>query len=198
MMGWTSLFRILLAVPCAASLAQQVTTAANPADGPKSVQITIKARGPYRQADGSPFTPSLEIRCEETKAGKRSVVASLATAGIETAASNEIESFADRGSRTGRKPIDNSVVNYSDERPFHDPKMKFDEGKPALASRRLNVAKEDLILPVSVFLKGALQAQTVSISFPALGESNQDDVVSQFDLSGFKAEFDKHAECSIK
>jgi len=49
-----------------------------------------------------------------------------------------------------------------------------------------------------VFLKGALKAQTVSISFPALGESNQDDIVGQFDLSGFKVEFEKHPECSIK
>lgn len=197
-MRWTSLFRVLLAVSCANCVAQQVKTAANPTDGSKSVQITIKAREPYKQVDGSPFTPSLAIRCEATKAGKRSVTAILRTGGVETAASNDIESFADRGSRSGRKPIDNSVVNYSDERPFHDPKMKFDDGKPTLASRRLNVEKEDLIIPGGAFLKSALKSKTVSISFPALGESNQGDIVSQFDLSGFQAEFDKHPECSIK
>jgi hypothetical protein len=175
-----------------------VKTSDNPADGSKSVQITLKARGSYKQADGSPFTPILEIRCEETKAGKRSVTAILATAGIETAASNEIESFTDRSSQTGRKPVDNATVNYSDERPFHDPKIKFDEGKSTVASRRLNVEKDQLIIPGNVFLKGALNAQTVTLSFPAVGESNQDDVVSQFDLTGFKAEFDKHPECSVK
>lgn len=197
-MRWASLFRILLMAPCAACLAQQVKTEDNPADGSKSVQIAIKAREPYKQADGSPFTPSLEIRCEETHAGKRSVIVILATGGVETAVSNEIESFADNRTRSGRKPIDNSVVNYADERPFHDPRIKFDEGKSTLASRRLNVEKDSLIVPGSVFLKGALTAQTVSISFPAVGESNQDDVVSKFDLSGFKAEFDKHPECNIK
>ena len=193
----TNLVGILLAAPCAVCFAQ-VKTSDNPADGSKSVQITLKARGSYKQADGSPFTPILEIRCEETKAGKRSVTAILATAGIETAASNEIESFTDRSSRTGRKPVDNATVNYSDERPFHDPKIKFDEGKSTVASRRLNVEKDQLIIPGNVFLKGALNAQTVTLSFPAVGESNQDDVVSQFDLTGFKAEFDKHPECSVK
>ena len=197
-MRWTSLFRILLAVPCAAGLAQQVKTADNPTDGSKSVQITIKAREPYKQADGSPFTASLEIRCEETNAGKRSVIAILATGGVETAASNDIESLTSPSSRSGRKPIDSSTVNYADERPFHDPKINFDEGKSTLASRRLDVEQDSLIIPGSVFLKGALKAQTVSISFPALGESNQDDIVSHFDLSGFKAEFEKHPECSIK
>jgi hypothetical protein len=62
----------------------------------------------------------------------------------------------------------------------------------------LNLAKDQLILPGNVFLKGALTAHTVSISFPAVGESNRDDIVSQFDLSGFKAEFDKHPECSAR
>jgi hypothetical protein len=199
-MRWTSLFGILLALaaPCGAGLAQPAKTAGNPADAAKPVQIVIKAREPYKQSDGTPFTPSLELRCEETNAGKHSVVAILATGGVETAASNEIESFTDRSSRSGRKPIDNSVVDYSDERPFHSPKMKFDEGKPASASWRLNLAKDQLILPGNVFLKGALTAHTVSISFPAVGESNRDDIVSQFDLSGFKAEFDKHPECSAR
>jgi hypothetical protein len=175
-----------------------VKTAVNPTDGSKSVEISISAREPYKQADGSPFTPILEIRCVETKAAKRSLVAILTTGGFETAASNELESFTDRATRTGRKPVDNSVVNYSDERPFHDPKIKFDEGKPVLASRRLDIEKESLYIPDTVFLKGALKAQTVSLSFPALGESNKEDVVSQFDLSLFKAEFDKHPECGIK
>ena len=189
------LWGVLLVAP---GLAQQVTASGNPADGSKTVQITIQARGPYMQSDGSPFTPSLELRCEETKAGKRTVNAVLATAGVEIAASNEIESFTDRATRTGHKPVDNSVVNYSDEKPFHQPRLKFDEGKPAPVSGRLNAAKDQLILPGSVFLKGALKAQTVAISFPALGESNQPDVVSQFDLSGFKTELDKHPECSVK
>jgi hypothetical protein len=197
-MRWTNLCGVLLALAGAACFAQEVKITNNPADGSKSVQIAIKAREPYKQADGSPFTPTLVIRCEETNAGKRSVTAILATAGIETAASNDIESFAGRGSRSGRKPIDNSVVNYSEERPFHDPKMKFDEGKWTLASRRLNVEKDNLIVPGIVFLKGGLNSKTVFISFPALAESNQDDVVSQFDLSGFKVEFDKHPECTIK
>jgi hypothetical protein len=196
-MRWTSLFGILLALPCAVCLAQEVKTAGNPADGSKPVPITIKAREPYKQADGSAFTPSLQLRCEETN-GKRTVFAVIETGGVETAASNEIESFTDRGTKSGRKPVDNAVVNYSDERPFHDPKMKFDEGKAATAAWRLNLEKDLLILPGSVFLKSALKAQTVSISFPAAGESNQPDIVSQFDLSGFKAEFDKHPECSIK
>lgn len=167
-MRWTSLFRILLALvaPCATGLAQQAKTAGSPADGPKPVQIAIKAREPYKQADGSPFTPSLELRCEETNAGKRSVIAVLATGGVETAASNEIESFTDRTTRSGRKPIDNAVVNYSDERPFHNPKMKFDEGKPASSSWRLNLDKDQLILPGSVFLKGALTATWSLSHFP--------------------------------
>jgi hypothetical protein len=193
-----SLLGILLALPCAVGLAQQEKTAGNPADGSKSAHIAIKAREPYQQEDGSPFTPSLEVRCEETSAGKRSVTVFVATGGVEIAASNEIESFTDPGSRSGRKPVDNAVVNFSDERPFHQPKIKFDDGKPASASARLSVDKNTLIIPGNVFLKGALKAQTVSISFPALGESNQDDVVSRFDLGGFKAEFDKHPECGLK
>jgi len=194
----STILGILLLAPWGASFAQQVKTAENPADGAKMVQITFKATAPYKQADGSPFTPSLEIRCEETKAGKRSVIAILATAGVETAASNEIESFTDKTTRSGRKPIDNAVVNYSDEKPFHTPRIKFDDGKPASVSARLNVAKDSLIIPGAAFLKGADKAHTVSLLFPAVGESNQDDAVSQFDLSGFKAEFDKHAECSVK
>jgi hypothetical protein len=197
-MRWASLFAILLAAPCAACLAQQVTTAGNPADGSKSVKIAIQAREPYKQGDGSPFTPRLELRCEETSAGKRSVIAVLATGGIEIAASNDIESLTGPVSRSGRKSVDITTVNYSDERPFHDPRMSFDDGKSTVASRRLNIDKDLLIIPGSEFLKGALKAQTVSLSFPALGESNQADIVSRFDLSGFKAEFDKHPECSIK
>jgi hypothetical protein len=94
-MRWTSLCRILLALaaPCATGLAQQAKTAGNPADEAKPVQIVIKAREPYKQSDGSPFTPSLELRCEETNAGKRPVIAILATVGVETAASNEIEAY---------------------------------------------------------------------------------------------------------
>jgi hypothetical protein len=186
-------------MPWASGLAQQVTTTDTSAEGSKMIHIIIKARQPYRQADGSPYTPSLEIRCEESKDGKRTVTAILETAGIETAVSNDIESIASsKTTKTGRKPIDNSVVNYSEEKPFHDPRIKFDDGKAVLASRRLNVDKDILIIPGSVFLKGGLTARAVSLSFPANGESNQDDVVSQFDLSGFKAELDKHAECSAK
>jgi hypothetical protein len=179
---------------CAAQLAKAADQAAGEA---KPVEIAIKARGPYRQADGSPFTPSLTLRCEMS-AGKAKLTAILSTAGIETAASNSIESFASSAGKSGRKPIDNSVVNYSEERPFHDPKMKFDDGKAVLASRRLNVEKEDLILPAAPFIKSALAAHMVTFTFPALGESNQDDVVSQFDLSGFKAEWDQHPECAVK
>jgi hypothetical protein len=197
-MRWIDRFGILLAASSAICLAQPVTTNSTAADGSKFVHIAIKAREPYKQADGSPFTPILEIRCQETSAGKKSVLALVATGGVETAASNEIESFTDRTTRTGRKPVDNAVVNYSDEHPFHEPKIKFDDGKPASASARLNVAKDNLIVPGNVFLKGGLKAQSVSFTFPALGESNQADIVSQFDLTGFPAEFGKHAECSIK
>ena len=53
----------------------------NAADRSKSVQIAIKARESYKSADGSQFTPILEIRCEEAESGKRSLTSILATGG---------------------------------------------------------------------------------------------------------------------
>ena len=196
-MRWISLFGILLAAPCAACFAQDVRTVENPLDGSKSVQIAINARESYKRADGSPFTPILEIRCEETKSGKRSLSAILATGGVQTRTVTTHDSFSSQ-SASSRGGGATSGVAHTDEQPTHELKAKFDEGKPTSPGWNLEADQDHFTGPGSGFVKSLLKAQTVSINFPPKDGSKKDDVVSVFDLAGFKAEFEKHSQCNAK
>jgi hypothetical protein len=199
-MRWSSPFRILLAVPCAACIAQVVKTVDNPMDGSRSVRIVISAQEPYKRTDGSEFTPSLGVSCNQTKSGKRSFDVILATGGVPT----ELYSYHP-GDLLGGKDV---TLQQTDEiwKPscIKFPGMgslpcllvKFDEGKPTKVAARMNPDKDHIVAwPALDFIKPSLNAKTVYIEFPA---RNEGDVISQFDLSGLKAEFSKHPECTVK
>jgi hypothetical protein len=185
-----SRFRILLAVPWAVCIAQEVKVVDNPMDGSRSVRIVTNARESYKRADGTEFTPTLEIRCEEAKSGGRSVEAILETGGVLTKTIT----------RRDILPVGTAETFESGPDVL---KTKFDEGKPTKNVWRMDPDKDHVRFLTPGFsqkgrdfVKEALKARIVYIAFPPHG--SRDDVVSQFDLSGFKAEFEKHAECSVK
>jgi hypothetical protein len=185
-MWWRSLFRILLAVPCADCIAQEVKVVDNPMDGSRSVRIVINARESYKRSDGSEFTPRLEVRCEETKSGKRSVDAILETGGVWTE------------TRTTRAAFFSTVTA---ERGPDSLKAKFDDEKSKENFWRMDSDNDHLrfVSPFQrgrLFVRDALKARIVYIAFPPHGSRLGDDIVSQFDLGGFKAEFKKRPECA--
>lgn len=189
-MRWRILFRVLLTLSCAVCIAQEVKVVANPMDGSRSVRIVTKARDSYRRIDGSDFTPSLEIRCDQTKSGKRTLDVILETGGVLT---NTI---------TTRNPIAIYTSQTSEKGPDYL-KTEFDDGKPTKDVWRMDPDKDHLRFVTPgfsqkgrEFAREALKARTVYIAFPPAG--SRDETVTQFDLGSFKVEFEKHEECGVK
>jgi hypothetical protein len=202
-MKWSNLLGILLTALSAVCFAQEVKTADNPTDGSKSVQILFHAKESYKRADGSDFTPALEIRCDEKKTGKRSLMTVLTTGGLRTVAQLERDSFASQAPGKSAGPNTTEVVggfavDRSNEKPAHDPKVTSDGGKSITADWVLYTDKDRIANLGSEFIKAALKTPTVRIAFPATGRARNNDVVAQFDLSGLKVELENHGECSIK
>jgi len=193
LIGWRNLLGILLTASSAVCLAQEVKTADNPADGSKSVQIVFHAKESYQRADGSDFTPTLKVRCDEKKTGKRSPMTVVSTGGLRTVAQLERDSFASQAPGKSAGPNTTEVVggfavDRSNEKPTHDPKVTSDSGKSITADWVLYSDKDRIANLGSELIKAGLKTPAVRIAFPATGRARNNDVVPQFDLS----------ECSIK
>jgi hypothetical protein len=93
-------------------------------DGSRSVRVVINAREFYKRADGSEFTPRLELRCEVAKSGKQSVDAILETGGVWTISETSTATYP-RNTITGA--VDTSTQTIESSPSYL--KTKFDEGK---------------------------------------------------------------------
>jgi hypothetical protein len=184
------LLRILLVVPCAACIAQDVRVVDNPIEGSKSVRIAISAQESYKRADGSEFTPRVEIRCEATKSGRRWVEAILETGGVWLKTYNRPTLLW--GTETRGEGPSMLETRFDEEKPTKDVWLMFPDGD------HLRFVTAGLVRGSKTFVKKALKARTVYIAFPPRGSRLTDVVVSRFDLTGFDAEFEKHPECTVK
>jgi hypothetical protein len=176
-------------------------------DGSKSVEIVFHAHEGYKRSDGSEFTPSLEISCKTAKSGKQSIGVSLVTGGVATELTTE-HPIQFLGGRDITRTVSNEAWKPSPScRDFFVSSCllaKFDEGKPIKIAAYMLADKDRIAMGVGprnaayalLFMRQALKAQATYIAFRA--RDGVEDTISQFDLSGLKAEFDKHPECSVK